>query len=189
MANVSTPRRMPADARKAQILDAAKRLLARDGIDRFSLEEVAREAGVALTLPRHYFDGRDGLLAAALIDAVSETTEVLVVRAPNLTLEDRWRAYIGHLAENAWGHEIWLRSAYVHTDVDRVVREIRRRLIEGSFQRRWDDMTPHEQLAFSGWVGYVEASVAEWIRQGAQDQELLLQVMLEGAERLGVRGL
>jgi hypothetical protein len=77
----------------------------------------------------------------------------------------------------------------VHADVDTVVRKIRRRLIEGSFQRRWDDMMPQEQLAFSGWVGYVEASVVEWIRQGAQDQELLLQVMLDGAERLGVRGI
>ena len=164
-------------------------VLARDGIDRFSLEQVAREAGVALILPRHYYKSRDGLLAAALIDAVYETTEVLVARDRALTLEDRWRAYIGHLADNAWGHEVWLRSEFVHPDVDEVVRDIRRRTIEGSFQRRWDDMTPHEQLAFSGWVGYVEAAVAEWIKQGAQDQELLLEVMLDGAKRLGVSGL
>lgn len=59
----------------------------------------------------------------------------------------------------------------MHPDLDKVVQDIRRRTIEGSSQRRWDDMTPREQLAFSGWVGYVEAAVAEWIKQGAQDQE------------------
>ena len=89
----------------------------------------------------------------------------------------------GHLADNAWGHELRLRSKYVHPpDVDKAVRDIRRRMIEGSFQRRWDDMTPHEQLAFSGWVGFIETAVAEWINQGAQDQELLLEVMLDGRQ-------
>ena len=105
------------------------------------------------------------------------------------SLVDRWRAYIANLAENRWGHELWLRSAYVHPDADKVVQAIRRRLIEGSFQRRWDDMTPREQLAFSGWVGYVEAAAAAWIKQGAQDQQLLLDAMRDGAKRLGVRGL
>jgi AcrR family transcriptional regulator len=189
MTNTPTSSRMAPDARRAQILQAARRVLVRDGIDRFSLEQVAREADVALTLPRHYFQSTDGLLAAALIDAIYEITDVLTAPAPNSSLEDRWRAYIANLANDKWGHELWLRSAYIDHDVNTVVQDIRRRMIEGSFQRHWDDMTPREQLAYSGWVGYVEAAVAEWIKQGAQDQQLLLDVMLDGAKRLGVRGL
>ena len=88
---------MAHDARKAQILHAAQRVRARDGTDRFSLEQVAREAGVALRLPRHYFQSSDGLLAAALIDAAHEITDVLIAPAPTLP----WRT-VGAPTSGTW---------------------------------------------------------------------------------------
>jgi AcrR family transcriptional regulator len=184
MAQPSTPRRMAPEDRRAQLLGAARSVLARDGLERFSLEDVAREAGVALTLPRHYFESRDGLLVAVLLGVLHELTDPLIAPDPPLPMDQRLRIYIGHLAENTWGHALWLKSANLHPDLDAAARAIRRRLIEASYGRRWEDMTPEEQLKCSGWLGYVNAVVAEWIEQGAEDQEQLLAAILDGAWRL-----
>lgn len=179
------PRRLPPTERKAQILLAARRVLARDGVDGFSLEEVAREAGVAATLPRHYFDSRDGLLAAAALETAREVTEPLI--APGLTLPERLRIYISRLAENSWGHALWVNSGYLHPLVDETLRKLRCAMIEGAYQRRWDHMTPHEQLTNSGLIGYFNDVVTAWIDQGAKDQELVVSALLDGARRLGVQ--
>jgi AcrR family transcriptional regulator len=179
-------RRLPPEERSAQILAAARRVLTRDGITRFSLEAVAREAGVAATLPRHYFESRDGLLAAALLDVLQEFTEMLTVPGPDLP--DRLRAYIAHLAQNAWGHALWVNSANLSPDVDEAFSAVRRQMIEGAYRRRWEDMTPLEQLTASGFIGYFNDVVTAWLEQGADDQELVVSALLDGARRLGVKG-
>ena len=51
---------------RADIIQAAKRLFARDGYDKTSLRAVAREAGVDAALVHHYFDGKSDLFIAAM---------------------------------------------------------------------------------------------------------------------------
>ncbi len=62
MPEVSRPR----DSRRTRraILDAAARLLARDGFQRFGISRVAREAGVDKVLIYRYFGGAEDLLRA-----------------------------------------------------------------------------------------------------------------------------
>ncbi len=181
-------RRLPPDRRRAQILQAAKLVLARDGVDRFSLEEVAREAGIAATLPRHYFESRVGLLAAAINALTLDVIEPLLRPDPTLALAERFRMYIRQISELRWGHTMWLRAESVHPDVEAAARDLRRRLTSLSFGLPWEELSTAEQLHGAGWIGYFTAAVAEWIEQESDDQELLLEVLLEGARRFGVRG-
>jgi AcrR family transcriptional regulator len=51
---------------RADIIQAAKRIFARDGYDKTSLRAVAREAGVDAALVHHYFDGKSDLFIAAM---------------------------------------------------------------------------------------------------------------------------
>jgi AcrR family transcriptional regulator len=51
---------------RADIIQAAKRLFAKDGYDKTSLRAVAREAGVDAALVHHYFDGKSDLFIAAM---------------------------------------------------------------------------------------------------------------------------
>jgi AcrR family transcriptional regulator len=51
---------------RAQILAAARRLFAEHGYAGTSLREVARSAGVDPALVHHYFEGKEGLFAAAV---------------------------------------------------------------------------------------------------------------------------
>lgn len=55
----------PAD-RRLLLLDAARRVVARQGIRRMRMEDIAHEAGVSVGLPYRHFAGRDELVAALL---------------------------------------------------------------------------------------------------------------------------
>lgn len=74
------------DLRRA-ILEAAERLVAREGPDRVSLRAIAREAGVSSAAPYHHFEDRESILAgvaaagfrtlgAALVEALTRTEPV-----------------------------------------------------------------------------------------------------------------
>src|SRR3954462_2375491 len=63
MSSVSTPR-LPAEARREQLLDAAKAVVAEHGFHGVSIEAVARGAGVTRPIGYRHFDD-----LAALLDA------------------------------------------------------------------------------------------------------------------------
>ena len=52
------------DARRASLIEACARVLARDGASGASVRSIAAEAGVSPGLVGHYFDGIDALVAA-----------------------------------------------------------------------------------------------------------------------------
>jgi AcrR family transcriptional regulator len=54
--------RKPTDLRQ-KVLDASLALIEEGGLDRLSMREVARKAGVSHQAPYHYFDDREAILA------------------------------------------------------------------------------------------------------------------------------
>lgn len=58
--------RMPAEERKEQLLDAALRIIVRDGYDKVSVDAIAREAEVTRPVVYGMFDGLGSLLSALL---------------------------------------------------------------------------------------------------------------------------
>ncbi|MFC9833693.1 TetR/AcrR family transcriptional regulator [Rhodococcus sp. NPDC127530] len=59
--------RARAEQRTAQLLDAAARLMERDGTNAVSMQAVAAEAGVSVGLIYRYFGGKDDLLLAVIV--------------------------------------------------------------------------------------------------------------------------
>jgi len=60
----SVPNGPKADARRAQVLQAAARAIGEKGVDRVRLRDVARTARVSIGLIQHYFETREALLHA-----------------------------------------------------------------------------------------------------------------------------
>lgn len=63
-----TRTRLEPEARRAQILACAARLVATEGLEAVSMDRVAREAGISKALVYTYFDSRKALLAQLLED-------------------------------------------------------------------------------------------------------------------------
>lgn len=59
-----------AERRSRQLLDAAARLMERDGSQAVSMQAVAEEAGVSVGLIYRYFGGKDDLLLAVIVDVL-----------------------------------------------------------------------------------------------------------------------
>jgi len=55
--------RFDADVRRRSLIEATARCLVRDGFEGASVRRICQEAGVSAGLLRHYFDGKDDLVA------------------------------------------------------------------------------------------------------------------------------
>ncbi len=172
-------RRLPPEERRAEILRAAKQLLDREGVQGFSLEAVAREAGVAASLPRHYFGSSIELLAAATIDAIQEVEHILRSRKKGISLKTRITSYLEVVRRYPWAHRVWMRSGEIHPSVDEIVQRSRKRIGEAIMGRSWDTMTDKERLQARGCTGFVEAIVSEWIEMETQDVDLILDTVTD----------
>jgi AcrR family transcriptional regulator len=91
------PRPSLAATRRAQILDALERCLARHGLEGTSLDAVAAEAGVARPVIRHYFGNRDALLAAAVERVLAAYRADLDAALRALPAGRRLDAFLDHL--------------------------------------------------------------------------------------------
>jgi AcrR family transcriptional regulator len=70
------PRRLTRDARRAQLIEAAMPIVAREGFSGFSLDEVAANADVTRNLLYHYFpDGRGDIIRAVAEQAGHTLTD------------------------------------------------------------------------------------------------------------------
>lgn len=98
MAETTAPKRMSREQRRASLVDAAGRVLARADSDGLTFEDVAAEAGVSSTLPYKYFDSIDEL-ASALYDAVVESIDIAMdeLLASDAAFDDKvsgtWRLW------------------------------------------------------------------------------------------------
>jgi AcrR family transcriptional regulator len=76
-----------AEQRRTQLLQAAARLMERDGSQAVSMQAVAAEAGVSVGLIYRYFGGKDDLLLAVIVD-VLESFAMEVPRAVDSAGDD-----------------------------------------------------------------------------------------------------
>ena len=65
--NVTGRTRLSPAARKKQLLDTAKAMIVEEGLQRFTMEALARTAGVTTPLVYNYFSSRQALLKSLLV--------------------------------------------------------------------------------------------------------------------------
>jgi AcrR family transcriptional regulator len=78
---------------KEQLVDAARRVIQRDGVMGLSTRAVGAEAAVNLSLIHYYFGSRDGLLIAVFeqMDAELLARQRAMYDRPDTTLAEKWR--------------------------------------------------------------------------------------------------
>lgn len=108
------PERADAARNRARVLGAARRLFAERGVEAVTMEEVAREAGVAKGTVFNRFGDRAGL-ALALLDDHERDLQERVVRGPpplgpGAAPRDRLLAFLAALAELTFAHRDLLRE-------------------------------------------------------------------------------
>src|SRR5437763_7335328 len=93
LAHRPAPRAAPPEGTRDVILQAALRVLGRDGFPALTARNIAREAGTNLALLNYYFGTKDGLLLALfdVLDADRIARQRALYADPAQTLSEKWR--------------------------------------------------------------------------------------------------
>ncbi|MFA7768647.1 TetR/AcrR family transcriptional regulator [Streptomyces sp. NPDC048723] len=156
-------------ARRAELIAIGRRLFADTSYDALSMDDIAKQAGVAKGLIYYYFDSKRGYYLAIVEDSVAE----LVARAggdTGLPGEERVRRTIAAYLHYAEHHRAAYRTivtggvgsdAEVLAIRDTVREELVATIAEGAYGRR--TLPPIARLALVGWLSGVEGTTLDWI--------------------------
>jgi AcrR family transcriptional regulator len=166
--------RKPTDCRQ-KVLDASLALIEEGGLDRLSMREVARKAGVSHQAPYHYFDDREAILASLAGEGFSKLGESLVRAAtqassqPAKVVEDMGRAYIDFALRNPAYFQAMFRADAVPLD-------------------RYPEARKHEDEAFGKLVQGVGQAFADQPAEVRQAIAVACWAMVHGLATLILEG-
>ncbi|MFK0049580.1 TetR/AcrR family transcriptional regulator [Streptomyces sp. NPDC090741] len=163
--------------RRAELIATGRKLFADTSYDALSMDDIAKQAGVAKGLIYYYFKSKRGYYLAIVEDSVAE----LVARAagePDLPNAERVRRTIDGYLYYAEHHQAAYRTivtggvgsdAEVLAIRDAVREELVATIAEGAYGRR--AVPPLARLALVGWLSGVEGTTLEWIGALASDAD------------------
>ncbi|MEU8225279.1 TetR/AcrR family transcriptional regulator [Kribbella sp. NPDC048915] len=179
MSQLSGARLRP-DQRRAQILQAARRVLLADPHRELTVELVAAEAGVSPALLFHYFGSKKKFQYAVIEEAAAE---VMLRTAPDPTLppdeqlRSGIRAFVRAVLEAPQLYRATLlMSAAGDPEIRALHSELRQvfsRWVIDAVAQRGVEITPVVELACHGWQGYVEQTLLVWIDDPVVSPEAL----------------
>jgi AcrR family transcriptional regulator len=179
----STPRRLPPAERRAQLIDAALTVAARDGHDRLAFEAVAKEAGVTRNLVYHYFPGGRQELVEAAVHRAGEVLSSGWVTDLDVPLPERLAANLNRMMDHASEPtDAWLLYRQSRGIVDPRLLEIasgyRERIISMIALNQLGNSKPPPivHTAIDGLLAYVETVIETALAEGV-DRERVVAVV------------
>ncbi|MFC9688797.1 TetR/AcrR family transcriptional regulator [Kribbella sp. NPDC056951] len=188
MTQTSSARLRP-DERRAQILEAARRVLLADPHRELTVELVAAEAKVSPALLFHYFGSKKKFQYAVIEEAAAE---ILLRTAPDQSLppaeqlRSGIRAFVRAVLE---APQLYRATLLMSAAGDPEVRKLHSDLrgvfstwVIGAVRETGIEVTPVVELACLGWQGYVEQTLLLWIEDATistTDLEHLIEHSLD----------
>jgi AcrR family transcriptional regulator len=113
--------RVAPDNLRRTILDASLGLIASEGLEGFSMREVARRAGVSHQAPYHHFPDRESIMAAIVAEGFTRLRDDSLaaldgVSDPFARLSAIGRAYLNFALNNPAHFKLMFRSEHVRED-------------------------------------------------------------------------
>jgi AcrR family transcriptional regulator len=162
--------RLRPDERRAQILEAARRVLEADPHGDLSVERVAAEAHVSPALLFHYFGSKKKFQYAVIEEAASELmlrTAPDVSLPPDQQLSSGIRAFVRAVLEAPQLYRATLLMSAAGDPAVRALhselRQVFSRWVIDALAQQGVETTPKVELVCLGWQGYVEQILLTWI--------------------------
>ena len=180
-ASATPPPRLRSDARRLQILAAARRLFSERGFSAVSTTEIASEAGVARGLLNHYFGTKRELYVEVVREMVrfrsQPVPEYVDGATPQSRLDesiDRWLEMVSRNRE-AWlaavGAEGLGRDPEIEAVLDDAREQATARLIETLGLGPVAAAPPELCAVLRAYGGMAEAATREWLERGRWSRE------------------
>ena len=173
------PKQQRSRLRKQELLAAATRIFARDGIAKAKMADVAKEAGIAVSSIYDYYPSKEALAYEIPIQRLAQLYDAFLGRAASLpTMRDRLALFLTMTADHArenpdWARllylEIWpsvlIEEARVRRSVDDFGRIIVAMIREGARRGEWSaDLDPHRTATIL--MGSITHMLITWLLYG-----------------------
>ena len=173
--------RLDPEERRAQLLELGLRMLSSESADRVPVDEIADAAGISRGLLFHYFPTKRDFYVAVAREAARQLLEVT---EPDPTLHHMERlhaslaAYVDFVTENEALYVALVRGAAgsdqeLQAISEQTRAESARRVID-ALDLDEPDPDPGVRVAARGWVGFIEETTLDWLRNRDIDRERLL---------------
>jgi AcrR family transcriptional regulator len=159
--------RLEVDARRAQLLELGRELFTTRDYDDLSIDDIARAAGISKGLLYHYFPGKRIFYVESLREAAADLLRRTMPPRDLQPIErlragiDAYLTYVDH--HRSLFAAITSRGILNDPEVTDIVDTTRRQFIERLFTEIAD--APIERNALRGWIGFIEASVLDWLER------------------------
>lgn len=174
--------RLEPDARRRQILEAARTLYAERAYDEVSLSELARAAGVTRGLLHHYFGSKREIFLAVMRDSVlmpeSELPDLL-----HLPLEERVRVTMDWILDAAQTYgQAWVQASgatelHGDSDLQAVVDEADDRAARLVLDAVGRPDSPAQRARLRASAAYVKALCREWLQRETLERDEVLDLL------------
>lgn len=160
---------MTPEARRAQIVEAARQLMTGPDAFAVSTADVAEAAGVTRALVHHYFRGIGELRQAVALDIVSAAPSQLH-SGTDTPVAERVRRNVATSLDLLWANRnVWLANLAAGEVDEHGEPPLRRQLREGTIEQMLANHadlitdTPWTRLCLGGYFGFSEAACRQWI--------------------------
>ncbi|MFE3772739.1 TetR/AcrR family transcriptional regulator [Streptomyces sp. NPDC059122] len=173
-------------ARRAELIATGKKLFADTSYDALSMDDIARQAGVAKGLIYYYFTNKRGYYLAIIEDAVAELVERAGSTHDLPPVERVRRTVDGYLCY-AQHHQAAYRTIVTggvgfDAEVLAIRARVRSRLLGTIARGAWDreEIPPLARTALTGWLSSVEGVTLDWIEEQELPRETVASLLVRG---------
>jgi AcrR family transcriptional regulator len=176
--------RLSPEARRAQLIELGREMLATRRLDELSVELIAKAAGISRGLLFHYFSSKQEFhveVARAAAAEMLRRTEPDTELSPVDALRAALKSFIGYVEENPDNYKSLVRGAASGDAEMRAIFDATRsamaQRIIGVVAQMGLEVGPRARLAIHGWVAYVEECVVRWIDSRTVSRDQLLDML------------
>jgi len=175
--------RLAVEDRRRKLLDAGAALFAEYAFDELTMRQIAEAAGVSKALLYHYFPSKIDLFKAAVQEAAAELQRLIEPSGqgvPVRQLADSLSAYLSWIEANARMWAKLMQSASTLAEARELVEGFRTRTMEMILANLTGHGTPRPALrsAISGWLGYMDAAIYDWVQRQDLSRDQLQDMLL-----------
>ncbi|MFE0187880.1 TetR/AcrR family transcriptional regulator [Streptomyces sp. NPDC058989] len=171
-------------ARRAELIATGRKLFADTSYDALSMDDIARQAGVAKGLIYYYFTNKRGYYLAIVEDAVAELVERAGSTHDLPPVERVERTVEGYL-RYAQHHQAAYRAIVTggvgfDAEVLAIRDAVRARLLGTIARGAWgrEDIPPLARTALTGWLSSVEGVTLDWIAEQQLPRETVVSLLV-----------
>jgi AcrR family transcriptional regulator len=176
-----TRTRLEVDARKSQLLALGIRVFSERSYDEVSIDDLAKAAGISKGLLYHYFPTKRDFYVAALSEAAASLL-AQTLTADSAPPEERVRLGLETYFDFVEQHEaayLALMRGGIGSDpeVFGILERTRATFVERILAEIPAPASPLLHAMMRGWIGFVEATSAEWLaRRDVTREELVPRI-------------